>query len=229
MKHNTLDIGHYKNKKTFLAIKWNKENKERAKENKERAKENKNKRREKLRIYIKSFLEKHPCSKCDEADTRCLVFHHSDRKGKEKTISEMVKKVRSLENIQKEMDKCIVLCQNCHNRLHISENEEQIKNNRLKKLGDVISSKRRCKIKMKIKRGEKINQYKTSKGCCHCFETDCRCLEFHHIEENKKSFDLSKINQLDVSQKKMEEEIAKCIILCSNCHRKHHENNVKQI
>jgi hypothetical protein len=47
-------------------------------------------------------------SKCD----RALTFHHINREGKEFSISQI--KDRRWELIQKELDKCELLCFNCH-------------------------------------------------------------------------------------------------------------------
>lgn len=46
-------------------------------------------------------------------------------------------------------------------------------------------------------------------------------LDFHHINEKKKSFDLS-TRGLTRSWKRIKVEIAKCILVCSNCHREIH-------
>jgi len=64
--------------------------------------------RKKLYQY---FLE-HPCIICGENRVPCLQFHHLDMDNKEFTISNSLNK--SWKNIKKEIDKCIVLCANCH-------------------------------------------------------------------------------------------------------------------
>lgn len=46
-------------------------------------------------------------------------------------------------------------------------------------------------------------------------------LEFHHLDETKKEFNLSHIG-LNKSSKRIEEEFDKCVLLCSNCHREVH-------
>ena len=47
-------------------------------------------------------------------------------------------------------------------------------------------------------------------------------LEFHHIDSTQKDKDYSNYK---TSFDKLKPELDKCILLCSNCHREHHENN----
>lgn len=56
------------------------------------------------------------CQKCDYSKSvRALHFHHTDPKSKDFTISG---KSLSWENTKKELDKCILLCANCHAEEH---------------------------------------------------------------------------------------------------------------
>ena len=63
---------------------------------------------------------------------------------------------------------------------------------------------------------------------CTCGENHPACLEFHHIDPSIKEFEISGAVRL-YGKEKIMNEIAKCIVLCSNCHRKRHwdENNKK--
>lgn len=47
-----------------------------------------------------------------------LVFHHINPSEKTKEISVMVVEMKKIEAIREEMDKCVVLCCNCHTALH---------------------------------------------------------------------------------------------------------------
>ena len=60
--------------------------------------------------------QKNQCVKCGETDKSKLHFHHIDPSKKEFTIGRM--RNYSLEKIQQEIDKCIVLCANCHMTFH---------------------------------------------------------------------------------------------------------------
>ena len=60
------------------------------------------------------------CSSCGENDTRCLQFHHLDSKQKDRTISRLYAGTWGWERILREIAKCVVLCANCHLKLHRS-------------------------------------------------------------------------------------------------------------
>ncbi|HZZ98778.1 MAG TPA: HNH endonuclease signature motif containing protein [Candidatus Saccharimonadia bacterium] len=46
-------------------------------------------------------------------------------------------------------------------------------------------------------------------------------LDFHHLEPGKKDFGLS-LNGLTRSWEKIQTELDKCVLVCSNCHREIH-------
>lgn len=58
------------------------------------------------------------CSICGYNKCRtALDFHHLDPSVKEKSIAAMVHS-SSLSKLQKEIEKCILLCSNCHHEVH---------------------------------------------------------------------------------------------------------------
>lgn len=75
---------------------------------------NKN-RRLKIRQWLFEYLLKHPCS-CGEANPACLDFDHVDPREKECNVSRMASRGASLEIVQEEIDKCSVVCANCHRK-----------------------------------------------------------------------------------------------------------------
>ena len=77
-------------------------------------------RKERDRLWMQSVKEKLNCSKCPEKRWWVLDFHHIDATTKEGTIATMLATV-SKEKILQEIDKCIVLCSNCHRDLHYQE------------------------------------------------------------------------------------------------------------
>ena len=46
-------------------------------------------------------------------------------------------------------------------------------------------------------------------------------LDFHHLDENNKEFDLS-TRGLTRSWERIKKEVEKCILVCANCHREIH-------
>jgi hypothetical protein len=70
--------------------------------------------------YVITYLDSHPCVDCGESDPIVLDFDHMDRKRKSFGVSEGIH-FRSLPNLVKEIDKCVVRCANCHRRKTASE------------------------------------------------------------------------------------------------------------
>ncbi len=71
------------------------------------------------REYVYQYLLQHPCEVCGEADPRVLEFHHTGEKDME--ITRLISGGWSVERIQKEIDKCQVLCSNDHQRITVEE------------------------------------------------------------------------------------------------------------
>lgn len=74
-----------------------------------------NKLRYRNRKYVWEYQKAHPCVDCGESDPILLEFDHV-RGEKLGNISQMSQNSRSIESIQAEIDKCDVVCANCHRR-----------------------------------------------------------------------------------------------------------------
>jgi 5-methylcytosine-specific restriction endonuclease McrA len=65
-----------------------------------------------------------------------------------------------------------------------------------------------------------------SGSCAHCGESDICCLDFHHVDPATKKFNVGSISPTNGNYmhtpKDIEAEVAKCILLCRNCHAKLH-------
>ena len=70
---------------------------------------------------ILAYLEEHPCKSCGMGNPVVLDFHHRNPHEKFMGISEMIKGRFSIDDIMLEMEKCDVLCSNCHRILHAEE------------------------------------------------------------------------------------------------------------
>ena len=53
------------------------------------------------------------------------------------------------------------------------------------------------------------------------------CLEFHHLDPDKKDFDIAQAMSYEWPWDKVLAEIRKCVCLCANCHRKVHARRFK--
>lgn len=63
---------------------------------------------------------------------------------------------------------------------------------------------------------------KQGKACEHCGEDHPACLDFHHVDPKLKTVHIYQMRREGWSEERVAAELAKCIILCSNCHRKLH-------
>lgn len=66
-----------------------------------------------------------------------------------------------------------------------------------------------------------IQGYKLEKGCCCCEESEPICLDFHHAN-GEKEINISEVIGAGWAIARIQKEIDKCIVICSNCHRKLH-------
>ena len=59
-------------------------------------------------------------------------------------------------------------------------------------------------------------------SCLACGENEPCCIDWHHINDETKSFNIA--TGMSYSENKWFDELLKCVALCSNCHRKLHNN-----
>ena len=64
------------------------------------------------------------CAKCGDTRSYVLDFHHKDPNTKEFTIGRLKRGAES--TLQKEIDKCVCLCANCHREFHHLEKSQNI-------------------------------------------------------------------------------------------------------
>jgi hypothetical protein len=69
---------------------------------------------------------------------------------------------------------------------------------------------------------EFYNQLKATLECAQCGESHPATLQFHHRDPQKKEFNLSEAVREGYSIERIKKEVAKCTVLCANCHAKEH-------
>jgi hypothetical protein len=68
------------------------------------------------------------------------------------------------------------------------------------------------------------NELRATKSCARCGERTPECLEFHHVAPEAKDVEVSRLVANGASRKRILAEIARCEVLCANCHLIHHWN-----
>lgn len=88
--------------------------------------ETKDKEKQKKRVYeskkkfkkkFKLFKDTLYCESCGENAVECLDFHHIDPTEKKFSIGNICK-YQSVKMLAMEIEKCAVLCSNCHRKVH---------------------------------------------------------------------------------------------------------------
>jgi|SRR5580704_4933195 hypothetical protein len=69
-----------------------------------------------------------------------------------------------------------------------------------------------------------LAEYKKTLSCSLCGENHPACLDFHHRDPSDKNGHVTDLINRNCSIATIQKEIAKCDVLCGNCHRKLHWN-----
>lgn len=90
-----------------------------------------------------------------------------------------------------------------------------------------IKHKKEVRVREKLRR-EKVREFVESKrlACSSCGETDVVCLDFHHRNPKAKECGIGLAIRKGWSVARVAREIAKCDVLCANCHRKAHRSKM---
>ncbi len=67
-----------------------------------------------------------------------------------------------------------------------------------------------------------LKEYKSHLFCINCNENHPACLDFHHLNPSQKEGTIGNMISEGYAIKSIQKEIAKCIVLCKNCHSKTH-------
>jgi len=89
--------------------------------NKEKQLQRQRIKRDELRKYVLNIKQTSCCKVCGEKHIAVLDFHHRDSKTKDTTVAIAINREWSIKRLQQEIDKCDILCSNCHRKLHWNE------------------------------------------------------------------------------------------------------------
>jgi len=76
-----------------------------------------------IKTWFRDYKKDFKCSKCFESHPATIEFHHKDKSKKENTIAYFVANGYATKRILAEIEKCEVLCSNCHRKLHYENNK----------------------------------------------------------------------------------------------------------
>lgn len=153
-------------------------------------------RRYRNRKWVNEQKRAKGCGECGRSDPAYLDLHHREDAEKEMNVGTMVTFGYGRVALEAEMAKCEVLCANCHRKNHLESPSDDL-------------------------RTWVYERKNTLGGCSECSEDNPICLDFHH-ETDEKSDTISSMIANGRPRRLIRKEIARCRVLCANCHRKHH-------
>lgn len=154
------------------------------------------------------------CKYCNyNKNYSALAFHHTDPTQKDFPLGG----IRSLtlkENHKKELDKCILLCHNCHTKIH----------NSLRLLENKVQGKQ-------SEKGQRIRRLlieEKGSSCIKCHITGINDIfAFHHRVSEEKEFEIDARTCNGYKYERLVKEASKCDLMCHNCHMEiHYPNNI---
>lgn len=82
-------------------------------------------------------------------------------------------------------------------------------------------------MRAKRKKRRLIAQYILGNECQNCGEKHPATFDYHHIDPENKEFDINTGIKRHYALNRFIDELVKCVLLCSNCHRILHHEEVK--
>lgn len=181
-------------------------------------------RRQRLRRWVNEQKSERGCSQCVEDDPACLDLHHRNSDEKEMTISTMITYGHGKESLQAELEKCEVLCANCHRAEHdmIPDGVAETGVSEEAKIALSDGDGWEAVSNHPARQRSFVFHYKQRTGCNRCDASRPGCLELHHLDSDEKTAAVSQLISQGCSAAELRRELRKCIVLCSNCHRREH-------
>jgi hypothetical protein len=194
---------------------------------KARAKAGRQRHRARNRQRLHELLLSCSCVDCGINELAVLEFDHRDPRDKEAEIATLVRHA-SWTRMLKELAKCDVVCANCHRKrtaryfgwtkllgplplvLPVLPKRGTPDYERIKSVRSGLARRHRNRAY--------IYKYLLTHPCALCGEADPVVLDFDHLRD--------KLREVTVTahlsgRANLIAEIAKCRVLCANCHRRH--------
>ncbi len=170
---------------------------------------------------------------------RALDFHHVDPRTKKFSIAGS--HTRSWESVRQELDKCMLVCSNCHveieqiairthaPRCNVTAEAELVcvcrtcgrrfiydrrKGHTKGRCNSCGSNRAKPAERHELKRW----MIQLGGGCCRIcgYSRSIHALTFHHIEPTRKGFHIAGAHNRSLET--LRAELTKCTLLCANCH-----------
>jgi hypothetical protein len=151
----------------------------------------------------------HPCVDCGERDPAVLEFDHLGPKRDH--VAWLAGTGYSVGVLEDEIEKCQVVCVNCHRRRTATRGGSW-------RLNPANLEHSLSLLPGELRNLAHVRDLLLRSACVDCGLSDLVVLEFDHIADKKGSVPL--LARRGSSLAKLKEEIVKCEIRCANCHRR---------
>lgn len=170
-------------------------------------------RRKRAREYSEEIKTRNVCAICGETDPHTFQFDHVGPKKKG------IARYGTINSIMVEIENTRILCANCHAVVTQDQRREI-----LSQTPNAIRLRRKIATleahvnPIKLQRG--CEYVSNGKVCGHVNLEYPQTLTFDHLDRNTKINAVSNMIRNRVSLEKIKTEIAKCRVLCQNCHQR---------
>ncbi len=186
-------------------------------------------RRRSLREWLHEYkADSDGCTRCGESAPACLDFHHRDPDTKRMAVNEMVTHGYSPAEIRDEIQRCDLLCANCHRREHasLSSPVARLRTAILRDAsGPVTAENLPAADGVAATKERRLRAwtaaYQQCRGCRRCDVDDPVVLQFHHVD-GEKSAGVGELITNSAPKERVLDEVEHCVVLCANCHRREH-------
>lgn len=168
--------------------------------------------RSKVRDYVREIKASTPCLDCGRKYPYWVMeFDHIDPALKKFQISGFTRITNALRNVLEEIQKCELVCGNCHK----DRTYKRLLENPPPRSTSPANQKQRSRRDVVRKQVQGLKD----KPC-----TDCKVrypywvMEFDHLDPSTKSFDVSLYERKVRTFEAVHLEIQKCELVCCNCH-----------
>jgi len=166
-------------------------------------------RREEL-TKITDGLKACPCKDCGKIYPPCVMDFDHVRGQKRAAIAVLVARCVSLETLLAEILKCDLRCANCHRVKTNAERHSWLQPRQ--KMTPWVQARRTAL--------RAVADEAKSVPCGDCGSIFPVCvMDFDHIDPRTKRCNVSRMIHSEISLRELRAEIAKCRIICANCHR----------
>ncbi len=160
--------------------------------------------------YLKNLKTTNQCTDCKNYFPSVSMDYDHVRGEKYRNVSVLAWNSTDTELVDKEIAKCDLVCSNCHRIRTVKRTHEQP--TKVKSKVALKSLKRRTRAK------EYLDQIKQNNPCSVCNKYfPVAAMEFDHVDRTTKSTCVGELRGRSIAR--VAEEVAKCRLICSNCHR----------